>query len=275
VEDSHSSGRIAIVTARAAEPVMARLKAAFEGLYPMARIDIRSHSSSEAIRALYAAEADLAVTTRELLPEERRAAVQGRLELEGYRFARDGLVVVVHPDQEVENLALEEVRAVYRGEATNWREFGGADRPIVPVVQAPGADANDFFAEAVMRGEPMTAPAWQAAGDSAAAGYVSIHPGAVGYVTLPWAEKGVHAMRLASLRGLDYVAPDAERVYEGRYPLTRYYHLYIRPDGARLAAGFVTFATSLDGQREVVASGLVPTTVPVRFARRSPMRATH
>ena len=121
----------------------------------------------------------------------------------------------------------------------------------------------------------MTAPAWQGANDSAVASFVSTHPGALGYVTLPWASKSVRAMRLAALRGLGYVKPDAEKVYEGSYPLTRTYYLYVRPQGSRLAAGFVTFATSDVGQRQVVASGLVPTAVPVRFVRRSPMQPSH
>ena len=63
---------------------------------------MRTGTSREAVRALFAAECDLAVITRELDVEERAAAVRGRLELEGYRFARDAVVPIVHPSNPVQ-----------------------------------------------------------------------------------------------------------------------------------------------------------------------------
>jgi len=64
-------------------------------------------------------------------------------------------------------------------------------------------------------------------------------------------------------------------VYKGEYPLTRYFNVYVRDRGPRVGHGFITFITSLDGQRLVRDAGLVPTSVPVRFVRRSPMLSTH
>jgi ABC-type phosphate transport system substrate-binding protein len=57
--------------------------------------------------------------------------------------------------------------------------------------------------------------------------------------------------------------------------LTRFYNFYMRPRGPKAAAGFITFVTSMDGQAIVHEAGLVPTAVPVRFVRRSPMLGTH
>jgi phosphate transport system substrate-binding protein len=275
VEDSYSSGRITVVTARAAAPVVTREAESFQALYPQARIDVRLDTSREAVEALYAAQTDAAAITRELLPDERRAAVQGRLALDGYRFAREGLVIVVNPDQTVDNLALDELRSIYGGELKDWGQFGGKAGAIVPVVQPPDADITEFFDDAVMQGGPMLAPAVREVSDSAVVDYVSRNPAAVGYVSLRWAQKGAKALRIAAMRGLPYTRPDPEAVYHDAYPLTRYYNLYVRADGSRLADGFVTFVTSRPGQKLVADQGLVPVTVPVRFVRRSPMRALH
>ena len=68
--------------------MMARERDAFQSLYPQASIEIEDGSSRDAIGRLFAGTADLAVITRELAPEERAAALRGRLELEGYRFAQ-------------------------------------------------------------------------------------------------------------------------------------------------------------------------------------------
>jgi len=264
-----------MVCASEAGALMAREREAFQTLYPDARIDQRDSTSRDAIRALFAAEGDVAVITRDLAPEERAAAVRGRLELEGYRFARDAVVMVVHPGNPVENLTVDELKRIYDGEAKRWSEFGGRDVAILPVVQPETADITECFVQQVTSGVSIQARSIPARGDSEVVATVLREPGAVGYVSLAWADRGARALRLASLKGLAYWKPDLEAVYRGEYPLTRFFNLYVRPSGRPLANGLITFVTSIDGQRLVQESGFVPTAVPVRFVRRSPLLGTH
>jgi ABC-type phosphate transport system substrate-binding protein len=101
-------------------------------------------------------------------------------------------------------------------------------------------------------------------------------PGAIGVVSLALATvPGVRALGISPLEGLGYVEPDMESVHEGHYPLTLYFNLFIRTRGSRLAGGFVTFVASQPGQQLVLASGRVPTAVPLRFVHRSPMLGAH
>src|SRR5262245_57696894 len=81
VEDSLTSGRISVASAAEARAIMDREEEAFEKLYPQATITVTTRSSGEAIRALFAADCDLAVISRELETEERAAAAKGGLEL--------------------------------------------------------------------------------------------------------------------------------------------------------------------------------------------------
>src|SRR6185503_3090471 len=104
--------------------IIDREKGEFEKLYPQAEIHVTTRPSGEAIRALFAAECDLAVISRELEPEERSAAARGGLELEGYRFAKDALVVIVNVANPVENLALDDLKRIYLGKIHNWSELG-------------------------------------------------------------------------------------------------------------------------------------------------------
>jgi phosphate transport system substrate-binding protein len=275
VEDSLTSGRISVVCAAEAMPLVVRERDAFRALYPRATIEIRAGSSREAIAALFAAKADLAVITRELEVEERRAATQGMLEVEGFRFARGALVMVVHSSNPVENMAIDEIRRIYKGDATRWSEFSGAERPIVPVVQPIDSDITDEFTQRVMGEESMGARSVYEDSDSAVVARVRSDPSAIGYVSLDAVAEGVRPLRVASLTGLPYWKPDLEAVYQQDYPLTRNLSLYVRTDGSLLAKGFITFVTGRDGQKIVRDQGLVPTTVPVRFVRRSPMLGSH
>jgi len=272
--DDLTSGHITMVCSPDARTAIERSRAAFVKLYPDARLEIADGTSRDAVAALFGARADLAVISRELVPEERRAAVRGRLGIDGYRFARDAAVMLVNPRNVVDNVTLDEVRKIYGGEIRNWSELGGRG-PIEPIVPAVGSDLMEFFSEAVMAGEPIQAKSLTAADDSDAVRLVLQTPGAIGIVTLGALARGGKALRLAALRGLPYYSPDPETVHDGRYPVTRFYNLYARSSGPALVNGFITFVTSREGQQIVHQSGLVPTSVPVRFARRSPMLGSH
>ena len=275
VEDTLTSGRISVVSAPEVLPIIMRERAAFVSLYPEASIAVAQGTSREAVRSLFGGECDLAVITRELEPEERGAAVRGRLELEGYRFAMDGVAMVAHPGNPVENVTVSDAQRIYGGEVTRWSALRGAEAAIEPVIQSPESDIMAFFQQRVMNGQPIRASAVYESSDSGVVAYVRTHPAAIGFVSMAWADRGARTLRLASLKGLAYRRPDAEAVYRGDYPLTRTMSLYVRPRGPSLANGFITFITSRDGQAIVRDGGLVPTAVPVRFVRRSPMQGSH
>jgi phosphate transport system substrate-binding protein len=274
-EDSLTSGRITIVCAPEARDLLVREREAFQALYPQASIEVRAGTAREAVSALFAARCDAAVISRELSPEERAAAVRGGLELEGYRIARDALVAVVHRTNPVQNVSVSELKDVFAGTTTEWSQLAGAGRAIRPVVQPMESDVTGFFIERVMGGEPIGARVITETADSAVVARVSGDPQALGYVTLAWADRGARPLRVSPLVGLPYVRPDAQTVYEGRYPLSRLFNLYFRTGGPRVAGGFTTFITSRGGQKIVQDAGYVPTSVPVRFARRSPMLKSH
>jgi phosphate transport system substrate-binding protein len=275
VEDSETSGRIKVISVPEARPLVAAEVAAFRKAYPDAAIELATGTSREAVTALLGRQADLAVLTRELEPEERTVVVKGGMELEGYRFARDAICVIVNPSNPVLNLAADDLRRIYRGEVTNWRELGGGPGPVEPVVPDLASDLMISFVQRVLGGEDPTAPAYRSESDSATVRRVLERPGAIGFVSMPWADRGARALRLSALAGMAYWKVDPETVYKGEYPLTRYCNLYVRSGGPRLANGLVTYVSSLDGQKIVHEAGLVPTTVPVRFARRSPMLGAH
>src|SRR5262249_6568116 len=209
------------------------------------------------------------------LPEERAAATRGGLELEGYPIARDAVVVLVNPANPVQNIAVQELRGIYRGEITNWLALGGANHPIHVVIRPPETDVTAFFTEAVLGGEAIAASSIYEAADSSVVDRVRSDRDAIGYVTLAGVAPGCRSLRIAALAGMRYWTPDQEAVHNGDYPLTRVVYTYVRAAGAPLANGFITHVTSRDGQWIVHEAGLVPTTVPVRFVRRSPMMSSH
>jgi phosphate transport system substrate-binding protein len=277
VEDTETSGRISIAASVDAQLLVSQEVAAFRALYPQAALELRPpESSGQVLGALLGGHADLAATGRELEDEERTMARQAGIELEGHRVAQDAICLVVPEASPLHNLTVGELRRIWLGDTRTWSAFGGPASAIVPVLPPLASDLARAFAQRVMDGATMTAPSIVEVSDSAVAARVARTPGAIGVVSLGLATApGVRALGISPLEGLGYIEPDMESVHGGHYPLTLYFNLFIRTRGPRLAGGFVTYVTSQPGQQLVLANGRVPTAVPLRFVRRSPMLGSH
>jgi phosphate transport system substrate-binding protein len=261
------------------EPEMARTVRAiadeFVRQYPGNRVRVEAGGARDAMGALFAATAQVAVIGREISDEERDAARRGRIAIEATRWARDGLAMVVHPSNPVETIAFDDLHEIYSGKLTSWAALGGNDRRIVPVVQRTETGTTQFFVDRVLAGERFTAPAVVADDDSSVAARVARDPAAIGFVSLPFASQGVKALAVSAVKGMPYVDLDAQTVYEGRYPLTRYENVVLRTPSSTGAEDLNTFLCSTDGQRKVLEAGYVPVAVPIHFTHRAPTLPSH
>ena len=244
-------------------------------LYPGHRVRVETGGARDAMGALFAATAQVAVIGREVSDEEREAARRGRIAIEATRWAKDGLAIVVHPSNPVDRIAFDDLRGIYAGKLISWAALGGSDRRIVPVVQNTETGTTQFFVDRVLAGERFTAPAIVADDDSSVAARVAQDPAAIGFVSLPFATQGVKALAVSPVKGMPYVDLDAQTVHEGRYPLTRYENVVLRTPSSQGAEDLNTFLCSTDGQRKVLEAGYVPASVPVRFTHRAPTLSAH
>jgi phosphate transport system substrate-binding protein len=277
VEDTETSGRISIATSTDLHELVAGAAEAFHRQYPQAVLEVGdARPSGQVVAELLAGRADVAVVGRDLEQEERDMARNGGIELEGHRVASDGLCVVVPASSPVQNVTLGELRRIWAADVRDWSALGGPAQRIVPVLPPLHGDLARAFAQIVMSGEPMRAATLMEVSDSAVAARVARTPGAIGVVPLRLASfAGLRALHLSPLEGTPYVEPDMESVHDGRYPLHYFVHVYVRTQRPRLAGGFVTYVASQPGQEQVLASGRLPTSVPLRFVRRSPMLGSH
>ena len=274
-EDTLTSGVLRI----AAEPDVATLVRAtadaFEAGYPSASITVETRTSREAMADVFANRADLAVIGREIEEIERQAATEAGLEMEAFRWARDGVAVVIHPSNPVNQLSYDDLRLALSEPAVSWGEFGGAERPVVPVLPDPRSGLAQYVARALVEREAVIVPAVTASDDSAVVAEVARTPGALGFASSARVGPGVRMLAVSRAKGLPYVELDKETVHRRDYPLTRSFQIVGRVPGVKLGGGFITYATSEPGQRLVRDQGFVPATVPVRFTRRVPATASH
>jgi hypothetical protein len=127
--------------------------------------------------------------------------------------ASEAIAVLVHPDNPLRSLTLEQVADLFTGRAASWEAMGGPDRPVQPVIALAGEGLRKRFEAAALRGAPAAPGAWLAPTPAAMLELVAGDPGAVGYLYAGLVDDSVCAVRLEG------TLPTAEAVASGRYPL--------------------------------------------------------
>lgn len=178
-------------------------------------------------------------------------------------FANDAFVFVVNENNPVESLTLEQIRGIYTGAITNWRELGGDDLPIIPLQRNESAGSQGLMKKLVMGDTPlMEAPTdyvISAMGElmEAVKSYDD-SPGAIGYSVYYYAEEMKMAQGLKLLR-IDGVAPTADTVRSREYALLNPMYVVLPADAAEDAPSRILFdwILSEEGQKLTAHEGYV------------------
>lgn len=241
---------------------------------PVAEIAIRASTTDEGIADLVAAEADLALALRPVTAAEAGMAREAGIgELTDPRRARivglDALVAVVAPENPVTALTVAELSAIFSGEIRNWRDLGGPDAPVIPVIRAGGAGQTRLLAARFPGAGGITAGPHLSYAPSAPAlsDRVAADPFAIGLVS--YSEIGnTRPLAIAGACGFR-IAPDPAAIKAEDYPLTERLRVYTPARRLpRFARQLLAYLETEAAQALVPATGFVGQAVtPVPLGR--------
>lgn len=238
---------------------------AFMDAHGEIEVSVTGGGSGTGIAALLNGTTDICAASRTIKPKERELATQEGLEPVEFTVARDGITVIVHPDNPVDSLSLEQIRDIYTGTYTNWKQLGGPagqiDQRIVVLSRESSSGTYVFFQEHVLqkrdyRQDALLLPATAAIIQSVASDRWSI-----GYVGLGYAVEAGKKVKMLAVRagaGAAPVMPSEETVASGEYSIARPLHLYTAGEPAGAVKGFVDFCLGAEGQKIVRETGYVP-----------------
>ena len=238
-------------------------------------------NSTRGIEMLLARELAFADSSRFLSPEEYKAAERMGFELQQTPVAIDGIAVVVHPDLAIEGLTIDQLRDIYLGNITNWREVGGPNLEVQPFSMSPSDSGTaSFFVKRVLKREPLSALVEMTSETTPVLRQVATTPGSIYYVSAPLAvpQCSVKTLPIASAPGRPFVAPyqeprvpaadcpdrrnqiNQDALRNGTYPLTRrLFVVSIKGESADAIAGqaYSEILLSAEGQTLVDEAGFV------------------
>ena len=203
-------------------------------------------ASGAGIEAVLAGNVDIGLSSRALKPEEEEKGAVG------HTVALDGVAIVVNPASGVEDLSVEQVAQIFKGEITNWSELGGEDAEIAVLGREDGSGTRSAFEEIVgVDGECKYTNEYSSTGD--VIGNVASNPNAIGYASLSAVDETVKAVKVGGVECSEATIKD------GSYEIQRPF-LMVTMEGAELppaAEDLLSYATSADVAEYIAAAGAV------------------
>jgi len=261
-EDAGGQGRY--ITVKGSDTMIQLVSAwaeAFMKVNPGIEVSTTGGGSGTGIAALINGTTDIAAASREIKDDEMKFAAEKAVHPVETTVARDGIAVIVNPQNPVNGLTIEQIRKIYVGQTTNWRQVGGPDEPITVLSRESSSGTYVFFQDHVLgrqdyspkvRLMPATATIVQSVEDDR---------WAIGYVGLGYAvEAGgrVKPLEVKANESAPAVTPSEATVRSGEYPIARPLYVYTNGQPTGAVKQFVDFATGSEGQRIVRETGYVP-----------------
>ncbi len=244
------SDTMVILAQRFAEKYMAA--------HPGATIQVTGGGSGTGIAALINGTTELANASRPMKDAEKKQVQEKRGAAPvQHAVALDGLAVFVHESNPVQELSLEQLRKIYLGETRSWKEVGGPDQPIVLYGRENSSGTYAYFKEHVLQEKDFAAETQTLPGTAAVVNAVSKDPKAIGYGGIAY-DKGIKALPVKKDAASPAVAPTMENVVSGAYPISRELYMYTAGEPKGLAAEFLAYARSDEGQKLVADVGYYP-----------------
>jgi phosphate transport system substrate-binding protein len=216
----------------------------YMGAHPGRAVDIQGGGSSAGIQAVREGAAAIGMSSRELKAEEA--------DLQQVIVAWDGLAIIVHPANPVDELSLEQAQNIFAGNITNWATLGGPNHLITVVTREEGSGTRGAFQEMVMKNDRIAREAIVQDSNGTVREIVASDPQSIGYISLGLLSPKVKAVRVEG------VEASFKNIQEKKYGLVRPF-LFVTngpPDGA--AQDFINFVLSRPTQETVRHDGLIP-----------------
>ncbi len=169
-----------------------------------------------------------------------------------YRWALDGVGVIVNKDNPVQSLSQSQLQEIFSGRIKNWSQLGGVDKKITLVSRDQASGTRKVFWKKALEKGDISSRALVVSSNGAMKSAVLHNPYAIGYASLGFLDDTVAAV------ALDGVAPTLANVRSGAYPVVRGLFSNTKGSVSGLTKEFINFLYSQKGQEIILRKGLIP-----------------
>ena len=240
-------GTIKIAGGTAHIPVMKEAAKRIMTRYKNIVITVAGGGSGAGIKLVGEGLVDIGNSGRKPKPEEIE-----RYGLKMFKWAIDGVGVVVNPANSVKSLTNKELKDIFSGKIDNWSALGGADHTITLYTRDESSGTRAVFWKKALDKGNISTKALFVPSNGAMKTAVANDPYAIGYVSVGHIDKTVSPV------ALDGVTPNQETVKSGQYNIARGLYSNTKGEPAGLAQLFIKYLFTAEGQQIVEDKGFIP-----------------
>ena len=210
------------------------------------KIEVQQPGSSAGIKNTIDGTSDLGMSSRDLKDEETA-------DVEGTQIAIDGIAVVTNTANKVKDLTIDQVKDIFTGKITNWKEDGGEDASIVVISREEGSGTRDGFQDILgFESEELTKDATISDGSGNVKSTVEGNENAIAYISFGYLDDTLNDLKI------DGVEANDDNVVAGKYPISRPFLVINKKDAMTdNAKAFVDFIMSEEGQNIIAEEGFI------------------
>ena len=238
--------KITISGSTSVGPLMERMAEDFEASNEDVVIEINQTGSSSGIKDVINGVSKIAMSSRDLSKEEKE-------DVEGIVMSYDGIAVIVNNENSITGITKEEVKDIFTGKITNWKELGGEDSEIVVVSREDGSGTRAAFEEIVgYKAKDLLKKSLISDGSGNIKVMVKGNKNAIGFVSFEYLDNTIKALEI------DNIKATADNVINSKYPISRSFLMVVNESNLNnLDKKFIDWILSDDGQSLVEKYGSI------------------
>lgn len=247
------AGNIVIKGSTTVLPIAQKVAEAYRQAKPEVSIFISGGGSGNGIKAIIDGTTDIADSSRFIKDAEVKLAMSNNVYPVPFAVAYDCIIPVVNPKNSVENLTTAQLKAIYKGDVTNWKDVGGPDMKIVVVSRDTSSGTYEVWEEKVLNKERVYPGALLQASNGAVVQTVSNNKNAIGYIGLGYLNNSIRAVMVNGVKGSE------ETTLNGLFPISRPLYMFTNGWPKEEIADFINYMLHPQkGQKLVREVGFVP-----------------
>lgn len=235
-----------------------QLSEAFKVLNPEVTFEIAAEGSTTGITAIIDGTAAIGMSSRPARTTEVSQAKVKGVDLHAITVSYDAMAVVVNESNPMTEITVRQVEQIFTGDVADWSAVGGAAGAISVYTRNTSSGTYQDWKQLAMNRRDYAPSSQKLAGNEQIAAEVASNPNGIGYVGLAYTTAdGLKVLPIRTKDGAQTM-PGIASVNAGTYPYARPNFFYTNGVPSGLAAKFIDFVLSPEGQDIVIKSGFVP-----------------
>jgi phosphate transport system substrate-binding protein len=240
---TRKEGGIIIAGSTSVQPFIEQVAEHFMEEHPDITVNVQGGGSTAGIQATFNGTCNIGASSRNLKADEKSLQI--------VLIAIDGIAIIVHRENSVNDLTIEQIQGVFAGNITRWSELGGKDEEIIPVTREEGSGTRGAFEEMIMGETAISDACLVQDSNGAVREIIATTPQGIGFISVGLVDERENAVSINGIK------PTLANLITQRYRFTRPFLLLLREKPVGVCKTFIDYTLSSRGQEILKHGGLI------------------